>query len=226
LAIITELTFKLRPLPEHSSTILIRSSEHSPLFQLAGRVLASELTPASVVLAKGLSFSSGSALLIRFSDSEAAVAHQVDWAMRAADDGCAATVLTSDDADASWAEVADFDGREIRVRLSVPLSSVPGEFEKACLAHAHCIATADMGTGIIRMALDGDKRSSADQIRRLRDEAARVGGTAVIEKAPAEVRLEVDAWGDVGSTLGLMRSIKMSFDPQSILNPGKFVSRM
>jgi glycolate dehydrogenase FAD-binding subunit len=226
LAVITELTFKLRPVPERSSTILIGSNKDGILFQLARRVLASELKPASVVLARGLSFSADTGLLIRFSDSEKAVANQIDWVMRAADVGCAATVLTDEEADVSWAEIADFDARQIRVRLSVPLSSVSEVFEKACLYHADCIATVDIGTGIIRIALNDDERSSIDQLRRLRTETARAGGTMVIEKAPTDVRREVDAWGDVGSTIELMRSIKSSFDPQSILNPGKFVSRI
>jgi glycolate oxidase FAD binding subunit len=46
----------------------------------------------------------------------------------------------------------------------------------------------------------------------------------VIEKAPAEIRGEAEAWGDVGSTAPLMRSLKEKFDPRSLLNPGKFVA--
>src|SRR4029453_16961482 len=51
LAIITELTFKLRPLAERISTMMISSKSRGQLFELARRVLASELQPASVVLA-------------------------------------------------------------------------------------------------------------------------------------------------------------------------------
>lgn len=229
LAIITELTFKLRPLAERSSTIMITSKYRGPLFQLARRVLASELQPASVVLTRRLFATLASswpddALLIRFIDSEAAVEHQVNWVMRAIDDSYLGTRLSADEADTTWAEVADFDQQAVRVRFSVPLSAVPAEFEKAFLAHLECVATADIGTGIIRMAFDPDERSVVDQIKRLRASAAGANGTLVIERALAEVRREADAWGDVGSTAGLMRSIKARFDPQSILNPGKFVS--
>jgi glycolate oxidase FAD binding subunit len=228
LAIITELTFKLRPLPERSSTIVITSKYRDPLFQLARRVLASELQPASVVLTRRLSGSSASplpddALLIRFVDCEAAVEHQVDWVIRAIDETYEATVLSENEADAVWAEVADFDQRAIRVRLSVPLSEVPAEFEKAFLTHLDCVAAADAGTGIIRLAFDTDQGSAVDQIKRLRASAAGANGTLVIERAPAETRRAADAWGDVGSTAELVRSIKARFDPQSLLNPGKFV---
>jgi len=228
LAIITELTFKLRPLPDRSSTIVITSQYRGPLFQLARRVLASELQPASVVLTRRLFESVESswpddALLIRFIDSEPAVEHQVDWVIQAIDENYKATLLSENEAGAVWAEVADFDQRAMRVRLSVPLSAVPAEFEKAFLAHLDCVAAADIGTGIIRLAFDADGGSAVDQIKRLRASAAGANGTLVIEKAPAETRRAVDAWGDVGSTAELMRSIKARFDPQSLLNPGKFV---
>jgi glycolate oxidase FAD binding subunit len=229
LAIITELTFKLRPLPECSSTIVISSKYRGPLFQLARRVLASELQPASVVLARRLCSSIASplpddALLLRFVDSEAAVRNQVDWVIRAIDQTCQTSVLGENEADVVWAEVADLDHqRPIRVRISVPLSAVPAAFEKAFLAHVDCVAAADIGTGIILMAFEADQESAVDQIKRLRASAAGANGTMVIERAPAETRLAADAWGEVGSTAGLLRSIKARFDPQSLLNPGKFV---
>ncbi|MEK6323818.1 MAG: FAD-binding oxidoreductase [Acidobacteriota bacterium] len=229
LAIITELTFKLRPLAERISTMMITSKSRGPLFDLARRVLASELQPASVVLSRRLSAKLASnlpddALLVRFIDSEPAVEHQVDCVTRALDDSYQGTVLTPHEADAVWAEVADLDQQAVRVRLSVPLSAVPAEFEKAFLAHLECVATVDLGAGIIRMAFDADERSAVDLIKRLRSSAAAANGTLVIERAPAEVRRRADAWGDVGSTAALMRTIKARFDPQSLLNPGRFVS--
>jgi glycolate oxidase FAD binding subunit len=102
--------------------------------------------------------------------------------------------------------------------------SVPEQFEKALLANFECIASADVGTGIIRLAFDGEKREVIDQVRSLRANIASSGGTLFVEKAPPEIRREADAWGDAGATVSLMRSIKEKFDPQSILNPGKFVA--
>jgi len=230
LAIITELTFKLRPLHERASTILVTSELRGPLFQLARRVLASELQPASVVLTTRLSPKlvasplPSDALLIRFVDNEQTVEHQVDWVIRAIDQNSKADLLSANEADSIWAEVADFDEQATRVRISVPLSAMPAELETALLVNAECVATADIGTGIIRMGFDSDERSVVDQIKRLRANAAAAGGTLLIEKASADVRREVDAWGDAGPAAALMRTIKESFDPQSVLNPGRFVS--
>ncbi|HSE38937.1 MAG TPA: FAD-linked oxidase C-terminal domain-containing protein, partial [Blastocatellia bacterium] len=188
---------------------------------------ASELQPASVVLTRRLfeSLASGwpdDALLVRFSDSEAAVQHQLDWVIQSIDENYKATLLSEHQAGEVWAEVGDFEKQAIRVRLSVPVSAVPAEFEKAYLAHLDCVVTADIGTGIIRVGFDADALSAVDQIKRLRASAAGAKGTLTIEKAPAGVRASADAWGHVGTTAELMRSIKARFDPQSLLNPGKF----
>jgi glycolate dehydrogenase FAD-binding subunit len=228
LAVITELTFKLRPLPQRSSTLMITSRYRGPLFLLARKVLASELQPASVVLTRRLPSASvqfpDDALLIRFIDSEAAVEHQLSSVLESSGEDFKTTQLTEAEAEAVWSEVADFDTSAIRVRLSVPLSAVPAEFEKAFLAHLECVACADIGAGIIRFGFDADERFVLAQIKKLRANAVAAGGSLVIEKAPAEVRRKADAWGDVGSTAPLMRSLKEKFDPQSLLNPGKFVA--
>lgn len=228
LAVMTELTFKLRPLAERSSTLMITSRYRGPLFLLARKILASELQPASVVLTRRLSPAGvqlpDDALLIRFIDSEAAVDHQLRSVRESADESYETTQLNKTEADAVWSEVADFDPHAIQVRFSVPLSAVAGEFEKAFLAHLECVACADIGAGIIRVAFDADERHVVAQIRKLRANAAAAGGTLVIEKAPAEIRGEAEAWGDVGSTAPLMRSLKEKFDPRSLLNPGKFVA--
>jgi glycolate oxidase FAD binding subunit len=223
LAIITELTFKLRPLPERDATILITAKYRGPLFQFARRILESELQPASVVLARGLISSVDDALLIQFIDNKAAVEYQLDWINRAIDESLQATELGDKNAEWVWRSLDDLDQRTIGVRLSVPLMSVPEQFEKALLTHFECVASADVGTGIIRLAFDGENREVIDQVRSLRANIAASGGTLFVEKAPPEIRRETDAWGDAGATTSLMRSIKEKFDPQSILNPGKFV---
>jgi len=228
LAVITELTFKLRPSPERSATLMITSRDRASLFLLAKTVLASELQPASVVLTRRLCPAGvqlpDDALLIRFVDGEAAVEHQLKWVRESAGESYAATLLTEPEAGSAWSEVADFDQPPIRVRFSLPLSKVPGEFEKVFTVHLECVACADIGAGIIRVAFDADERVVVAEIEKLRANAVAAGGTLVIEKAPAEVRHETDAWGDIGSTARLMKSLKQKFDPQSLLSPGKFVA--
>jgi glycolate oxidase FAD binding subunit len=231
LAVITELTFKLRPLPESDVTLLVSARSEASLLDFAKRVLAAELQPSSVFLTKRLvddlieSREEGDALLIRFIDNQAAVNHQVDWVKRATDHDLELKLrlLTDDQGEPIWRRVADMDGRASNaVRISVPVSTVESALAK--LAPAGGAVVVDLGLGIIRVAFDEDERKTADTIKRWRFHVAGLGGTLFVERASSAVRQEVDAWGDAGPVSSLMKSIKAKFDHESILNPGRFVA--
>ena len=67
---------------------------------------------------------------------------------------------------------------------------------------------------------------SSVNIEILRDTASRRGAQTMIEHCPAALKQEIDVFGDSGETLRLIRSIKQRFDPQRILNPGRFAGRI
>jgi glycolate oxidase FAD binding subunit len=75
------------------------------------------------------------------------------------------------------------------------------------------------GTGIM---LAGFR--AADGLIQLRAEMEQVGGSLMILKQPAESKL--DCWGTLPDSLPLMRQIKSRFDPEGILNPGRFLGRI
>ena len=229
LAVITELTFKLRPLAERDSTIVIRARNKNLLFDLANRVLRSELQPASVVLTRQLSATisesslSGDALLMRFIDNEEAVNHQVGWVTREAASDFEVTSLTDDGCEQVWNQVNEIDTAAANaVRISVRVSGVKPIL--ATLCNGDCSVAADLGTGIIRIAFHEAEKGIAARIRQLRVQCVELGGSLFIERACLAVRREVDAWGDPGPISGLMRSIKVKFDPESTLNPGRFLA--
>ena len=231
LAVITELTFKLRPLPDSDVTLVVSASSEGSLLDFAKRLLAAELQPASVFLTKRLvddlieSREEGDALLIRFIDNEAAVNHQVDWVKQATDHDIELklTLLTDDQREPIWRRVADLDRRAASaVRISLPVSTVESVLAK--LAPAGGGVAVDLGLGIIRIAFDEDERKTTDAIKRWRFQVAGSGGTLFVERASSAVRQEVDAWGDAGPASSLMKTIKAKFDHESILNPGRFVA--
>jgi len=61
-------------------------------------------------------------------------------------------------------------------------------------------------------------------VRAVRAVAEAAGGTLVLIAAPPEVMREVGPWGTPPATLELMRKLKSAFDPEGILNPGRFWS--
>ena len=231
LAVLTETTVKLRPLPECSATVLIRSKYRGHLFLLAKKLMASELLPVSVVITNHITGegepppSGDNAMLVRFMESERAVKHQVNWMMSALDQNYEGAHPGDAEAESLWMRIGEWHQlRQTVLRISVPLSEIPKKFEETLQTPYGCVAVADIGTGIIRMAFDGDEDFAVNIINRLRQVMSRAGGSVVIERASAKVKQQVDVWGDVGPTATLMRSVKARFDPQSVLNPGRFVA--
>jgi FAD/FMN-containing dehydrogenase len=67
-------------------------------------------------------------------------------------------------------------------------------------------------------------REAVRTIDRLRQRAQALGGNLVIESAPPEIKAELDAWGDAGSSAELMRRVKRQLDPGALLSPGRFAA--
>jgi glycolate oxidase FAD binding subunit len=60
-------------------------------------------------------------------------------------------------------------------------------------------------------------------IREIRGSIAARGGSVVVREAPLWVKQAIDVWGDTDSALPLMRRVKERFDPNRIMNPGRFI---
>lgn len=63
----------------------------------------------------------------------------------------------------------------------------------------------------------------AASIKAVREKAEAAGGSLVMLTAPPELMSEVGAWGPPPPTIDIMRRLKRAFDPDGILNPGRFV---
>ena len=63
----------------------------------------------------------------------------------------------------------------------------------------------------------------AEELVRVRKTAEAAGGSLVLMAAPDDVKQKVGAWGTPPPTLDVMRRLKDAFDPDHVLNPGRFV---
>jgi glycolate oxidase FAD binding subunit len=77
-------------------------------------------------------------------------------------------------------------------------------------------------TGIGSVYLEATPAALADVLKTLRAKLEAMGGSATIAQGPSAMSA-LDAWGDPGDALPLMRGVKQQFDPKSTLNPGRFV---
>jgi glycolate oxidase FAD binding subunit len=77
-------------------------------------------------------------------------------------------------------------------------------------------------TGIATLRLEGATAALSAAIAKLRAYAESTEGSLVLLCRPAELG-KLDAWGNPGDALPLMRAVKHQLDPNSTLNPGRFV---
>jgi glycolate oxidase FAD binding subunit len=77
---------------------------------------------------------------------------------------------------------------------------------------------ASPGVGLAQWRLD-DVDAAIDA-RRL---AEACGGSLVLLAAPDEVKRKLGAWGTPPPTLDVMRRLKAAFDPDGVMNPGRFL---
>jgi len=89
----------------------------------------------------------------------------------------------------------------------VKFTSLPSQISAASALFSRFVVQA---TGIGYAQFTGD-------LRGLREAMERDGGSLVVLG-----KTEIDAWGNAGDALPLMRAVKAQFDPKNTLNPGRF----
>jgi glycolate dehydrogenase FAD-binding subunit len=86
---------------------------------------------------------------------------------------------------------------------------------------------AQAANGSLQSTLDGPVAGSAlqaDLLGPLREGLGPEGGSLVVERAPAELKVDLDVWGPIRpELLAIMSRLKREFDPGGTLNPGRFV---
>jgi glycolate oxidase FAD binding subunit len=76
------------------------------------------------------------------------------------------------------------------------------------------------GIGILRLEADPAQLSATVEL--LRSELQSRSGALVILRRPQELN-SIDAWGNAGDSVPLMRAVKHQLDPKNTLSPGRFV---
>lgn len=227
LALLTEVTFRLHPLPETEATVLLPGLDVGQVRSIAAAWRTAQLEPTSAV---AVFASDRLDLGVRFEGFEAGVADQVTRMLELArKGGLAAARSGAPEAAAFWA-------RHDRVReqgsLRVKLVATPSRLPEMVrgwipavlgeLSPAAAAVYPTLGIGFV----SGDPASPAGVATGLRDAraaAVAVGGSLVVCEAPTAVRPAVDPWGPPPPSLDLMRALKDRFDPDRRLAPGRFL---
>lgn len=245
LGIIIEATLRLYTVPEHSLTYLASFSSMQEAHVTALSILNSTLTPTCLELVNSSLSESLSAklvlnlkknapiLAIRFESVEKAVKTQAakltEICLRHRGQG----VIAEGDLERKfWHEITEFPfikdkNRTVVCKASVLIKDVSKILEKlrdvSKYSEIEIEASARAGNGVLMISIDGDLPNLLQATRSIRKLATSLNGSMVILQAPPSIKSEIDAWGEIGASLELMKRLKSQFDPNGVLNPGRFV---
>lgn len=113
-------------------------------------------------------------------------------------------------------------------KVDLPLSKV---WDFAALAEAATAEGLDFayrisaGNGCVQLYFGQDEVAGglAARLGELRRQAQAAGGHLAVVQGGAALGSDLDIWGDIGSSVRVMKALKARFDPAGILNPGRFV---
>jgi glycolate oxidase FAD binding subunit len=233
LGIITEVTLRMAPIPETAATV-IASGALLAVQQFTDELSRSRLLPSAVLLlnapaskARDLAHSDWQ-VAVRCEGFEETVArHLHDAAAMAQKIGLASVILRENDHRRFWEKIGDFPLQADRLvyRVTIPRSSTA-----EIIQTVHSWSTADFRPEIVSDAAMGIVWISlqindpvTQWFAKLIDEAQAHRGQAIVLAAPTNLKRGIDVWGPAPPTLSLMREIKRQFDPEGLLNPGRFV---
>jgi glycolate oxidase FAD binding subunit len=252
LGIVTEVTFKLLPLPSQRATVIGLFPGLDLAWAVARKVRASFLLPEALDLLNpeaanllvptlGLPAAPGScALAAALAGSPETVERQSrDFTALFEAGGGTALSLPIGQTGPAWNTIRNLlDGvsaaspARILCKLTVPIDrtgdlvAAAGRAGQSGGLRATVLAHA--GSGVIWAQylpeMEGVREAPvAKALEGLRQEAQAAGGSLTLHDAPPPLKRQVDAWGAPGDGLDMMRRLKAEFDPRGLCNPGRFV---
>ena len=243
--VIAEVSFKLTPLPAGQATVTASFRSAADAFAAGmavfhGRNSPLALTWFSPVAAQKLDLSRKGShhLVVRLGGRPRTLARMVDEVNAACDEfgPVESDRIDGDRHDSLWRAVADFGWDEATrpaasMRISLPPATageVLASLESAAATRGLMPAiVAHLAAGSVLLNLfsppDIDLEKLEQVVVDTRKLARQRRGTAVLEQAPLEAKQRVGVWDGGGEATAIIRRLKAQFDPDGILNPGRFI---
>lgn len=229
LGVILSANFKVLPLPRSEATVVARLPSLEAALESASRLYRSALRPVALEVGQ---HESGWFAAARLEGREQTLRVAADEAKRLF--GGDAERFTERESARWWEaylapQAVDMGRNDSDVlvrcavrprdvaRLTQEVVRTAGEREYA-ISYLAC--SVGVGTVVVRGSfLNG---GSGKSLRELQEGLLQIADHVTILSAPADWKRGLDVWGRPPETLDVMRALKEQFDPQRVLNPGRF----
>jgi glycolate oxidase FAD binding subunit len=211
LGVITSVNFRLHSIPQCTQSFTFSAPAAEPLGEWLLKLLHEQLSTLSIQLrgtAKGFHLDIQIASLPEVLHTQADLLESL-----ARVEGLAMESATAAVWDARQQQLAQFNDLVCKATM-LPSEIAPfAERVRGLGGESVTQATGIMTAGFPAVA--------AEHLPKLRRELEAAGGSLMVLNQPAERKL--DCWGTLPDSLPLMREIKRRFDPEGVLNPGRFL---
>jgi glycolate oxidase FAD binding subunit len=242
LGIIIGATFKVWPKPSEQITLIARFANYDTacnavraLWNLTIWPLALELLDARLARALGIAVEVNDFVVVaRFGGTRAVIEAASSKAEHAVRTNNAQRVEITPEV-SLWQRIADLpatlrDAHPLGATLRIALA--PAQLNAAIekiTERAHAIGIeppqffAHAATAVIYLGFDASDAQIIESVKHLRWALAPLHAHVVVESAPRSVKEQVAVWGTPGAEHPMAQRIKAQFDPQMILNAGRFI---
>jgi glycolate oxidase FAD binding subunit len=244
LGVVTEITFKLRPLPKYESLILLSFTDNQleEVRSFAITLLDSMMEPVALEImnpatSKKLTDQFCYTLAISFEDVQSSVNYQEDFIKRNLPFKTEMYTLTSGDAAQFWTKfyqlspngLSNLDEKVTAASLKIGVKNLDILLvmkESQLLVDSNNLvveAHGGLGHGLCEVILKGSMEDVVTAIIYLRKTVKQLGGYVVIKHLPLALRKELDVWGEKPSYFFLLEGLKTKVDPNRTLNDKRFI---
>ena len=215
LGVITEVSFKLTPLPAKEGSITVSFDSRDDAFDFSRKIFNSYAMPLALVVVNGeltklfdISDSFGkTTVVVRLGGRQKAFERQISIISDISKkfQKVDVDILDTQLSDSTWNKIRDYGWLDPTIETIVNVSSSP-------------VAT---------RTVDETLSKIMDKYGVIKIACAKIGGTIKFEKVPNVGKCEIDVWPEVEPrVLKLMRDLKKTYDPAGILNKGRFIGRI
>jgi len=239
LAVVTQLTLKLKPLPESSVLVWTSFDDLADLDAAVGKLMVSQTRPVAIETLNSRAAAlienqaraglpTGAFLLIVGYEGSA---RETDWQAQTLKSELGVrrqqeiSVARDETANRLWTALTDFPvctNEALAFQANLLPSKIPQFEEQSSRFGLATLCHAGDGTVIGKLAGDaGNLSGTGDVFSPLSELASRCGGYLVLLHGVSPRKSALSAAESPAVAQSLMRKLKQAFDPEGLLNPGR-----